>query len=95
MRSDRGRIRSVHLLVVVPGAAVVPALQRRVEEVPIGLHVAGGRAAVHAAVVPALLPRAALAHVHGRVADLTNHASFLYTRTLSPHSYPHFKSIAS
>lgn len=101
VRADCRRIRGVHLLMVVAGAAVVPALQRRVEEVPVSLwaDVAGGRAAVHAAVIPALLQRARAssaalaAHVHDRRTDLTNHASLLYTRTLSPHPYPHFKSI--
>lgn len=63
----------MHLLVVVPRAAVVSALERRVEEpVPVGVggDVARRRAAVDAALVPALLqrarPAAALAHVHGR-----------------------------
>lgn len=100
MRADGRRVRGVHLLMVVAGAAVVAALQRRVEEtvpVRLGADVAGGRAAVHAAVVPALLERAPgprasalTAHVHDRRSDLTNHASLLCTRTLSPHPYPHF-----
>lgn len=48
----------MHLLVVVAGAAVMAALQRRVEEpvaVGLGADVSSGRAAVHAAIVPALL----------------------------------------
>lgn len=87
MRADRRRVGGVHLLVVVARAAVVAALQRRVEEavaVGLGADVAA-RAAVDAAVVPALLQRAArataLAHVHGRRSDLTNHAS-LFTHAL-------------
>lgn len=90
----------MHLLMVVAGAAVVSALQRRVEEaiaVRVGVDVAGGRAAVDAALVPPLLQRArsraaALsAHVHVR-SGLTHHASLLYTRTVSPLPYPHFNS---
>lgn len=86
MRADRRRVGGVHLLVVVARAAVVAALQRRVEEaVAVGLGAVAARAAVDAAVVPALLQRAAraaaLAHVHGRRSDLTNHAS-LFTHAL-------------
>lgn len=74
MGADRSRVGGVHLLVVVPRAAVVAALQWRVEEVAIGfVDVARGRAAVHAAVVPTLLERASAArpatlatHVHDR-----------------------------
>lgn len=84
----------MHLLVVVARAAVVRALERRVEEaVAVGVGaVAGGRAAVDAALVPPLLQRAARAaafttHVHDRASDLTNHALLLYTRTQS--TLPH------
>lgn len=90
----------MHLLMVVAGAAMVAPFERRMEEaVSIGLRVdvAGGRAAVKAALVPPLLqrarPRAAAlsAHVHDRGTDLTHHASLLYTRTVSPLSYPHLQ----
>lgn len=103
MRGDSRGVGGVHLLVVIAGAAVVAPFQRGVEEpvtVGVGLHVAGGRAAVDAALVPALLqgacgrarPAAALAaHVHDRATDLTNHASLLNTRTVSPHPYPHLR----
>lgn len=65
---------------VVPRTAVVAALQRGVEEVAARLvHLARGRAAVDAAVVPALLHRAALAaHIHDRCC-LTHHALRLRT----------------
>lgn len=86
MRADGGRIGGVHLLMVVAGAAVVSALERWVEEaLAVGVRggVAGGRAAVDAALVPPLLQRArrsatrALsAHVHDR-SPLTHHASLL------------------
>lgn len=87
MRADCSRIGGVHLLMVVAGAAMVSALERRVEEtLAVGVRggVAGGRAAVHAALVPPLLQRArrsatraALsAHVHVR-SPLTHHASLL------------------
>lgn len=102
VRADRRGVGCVHLLVVVAGAAVVAALQRGVEEavsVGLGLDVAGGWAAVDSALVPALLqgargrahPAALAAHVHDRPTDLTNHASLLYTRTVSPHLYPHLQ----
>lgn len=88
----------MHLLVVVARPAVMRAFERRVEEgVAVGLGaVAGGRAAVDAALVPPLLERAgaraaALAtHVHPRGSDLTNHALLLYTRTQS--TLPHLTS---
>lgn len=103
MRTDGSRVGGVHLLVVVAGATVVAALQGRMEEavsIRLWIDVAGGRAAVDAALVPALLQRtgararaAALsAHIHDRRLDLTHHASLLYTRTWSPHPYPHLNS---
>ena len=97
MRADSGGVGGVHLLMVVAGAAVVAALERGVEEavaIGIGVDVAGGRAAVDAALVPPLLqrarpgPRALSTHVHGR-SDLTHHASLLYTHTISPLPYQH------
>lgn len=88
---------------VVAGAAMMAAFQRRVEEpvaVAARVDVAGRRAAVDAALVPPLLQRARprarsatlTAHVHDRSSDLTNHASLLHSRTISPLPYPHFNS---
>lgn len=102
MWANSRRVGGVHLLMVVSGAAMVSALQRWMEEaIPIRLwvDVAGGRAAVHPALVPPLLqrtrprPRAAAltTHVHDSRTHLTHHASFLSTRTVSPHPYPHFQ----
>lgn len=80
MRADGRRVGRVHLLVVVPGAAVMASLQRRVEEaIAVAVGLPGG-AAVDAALVPPLLERgrpATLAtHVHDCFA-FTNHASRL------------------